>query len=307
MSRTRRIGLAPFLFLALLPGAGTDASDLRDPSASVPPPRRIVAGDFNADFQPDVLLETARGNLVVWLMEGLKPTARVTNPARRADQGWRAVGTHDFDGDGNTDILWFHPRNGVLAVWHMDGLNLQYESELSERFFDAVPVSIFDFNRDNHPDILFQTTQGELVVGILVGNDVVEKVRLDLAWQGSRGSLTAIGAADFDQDGDFDIVLHHRGFSPCEAGSGCTSAARSDLVAVALMNGTRSKIVVVSEQQDRNWRIGAVSDYDGDSNPDLIWYNTLTHETAAWRMEGLKIRQSLIIVPGAPGVIVGPR
>jgi hypothetical protein len=297
MTRTRRIGFAPLLLLALLPAAWTEATEVQNPFA-----RFTVPGDFNIDSRPDVLWQTPRGNLLVWLMDGLKPTVRFTNPITKA--GFRASGTHDFDGDGNTDILWFHPRYGILSIWHMEGLNLLYESELRDPVFDAEPVSIFDFNGDHSPDILFQTAQGELLVYILGGNEVVEKVSLGLP-PGSRAERTVVGAGDFDGDGDFDIVLDQHAASPCaEGGPRCAS---NDSVVVALMDGARSTLVTVSEQPDRNWRIGAVSDYNGDFNPDLIWYNTFTGQTAAWVMEGLKIQQSLIITSDAPGVIVGPR
>ncbi len=36
-------------------------------------------------------------------------------------RAWRAVGTGDFNGDGNSDILWQNTNTGQASVWEMDG------------------------------------------------------------------------------------------------------------------------------------------------------------------------------------------
>jgi hypothetical protein len=34
---------------------------------------------------------------------------------------WRAVGTGDFNKDGNSDILWQNKSTGQVSIWEMDG------------------------------------------------------------------------------------------------------------------------------------------------------------------------------------------
>jgi FG-GAP repeat protein len=33
--------------------------------------------------------------------------------------GWQFVETGDFNGDGTSDVLWFSPTFGVVAMWFM--------------------------------------------------------------------------------------------------------------------------------------------------------------------------------------------
>jgi hypothetical protein len=45
-------------------------------------------------------------------------------PDQVADTNWKIVGTADFNGDGNPDLLWQHQTQGLLGVWLMDGTTM---------------------------------------------------------------------------------------------------------------------------------------------------------------------------------------
>ncbi|NLI82630.1 MAG: hypothetical protein GX443_13220 [Deltaproteobacteria bacterium] len=83
-----------------------------------------AAGDFNGDGAVDILWQNATtGHLYVWLMNGVVAMSGVPlAPNQVADTQWQIRGARDFNGDGNTDILWYHKSAGYLYVWLMNGL-----------------------------------------------------------------------------------------------------------------------------------------------------------------------------------------
>ena len=73
---------------------------------------------------PDILWQnTSTGQASIWEMNGstLIGGGPVTpNPG----PSFRAVGTGDFNGDGNSDILWQNTSTGQASIWEMNGNTL---------------------------------------------------------------------------------------------------------------------------------------------------------------------------------------
>ena len=76
----------------------------------------IGTGDFNGDGMADILLQAtsgaSNGTPLLWEMNGTSiiASATLSNPG----SAWKAIGTEDFNGDGNADIL-FQNGDGHLA------------------------------------------------------------------------------------------------------------------------------------------------------------------------------------------------
>jgi len=81
-------------------------------------------GDFNNDGNSDILWRNSSGALNLWLMNGTTITSGgpVTSGgvAVSPDASWHVVQIGDFNGDGNSDILWRND-SGVLSEWLMNG------------------------------------------------------------------------------------------------------------------------------------------------------------------------------------------
>jgi hypothetical protein len=135
----------------------------------------IAVADLNGDTKPDLIWQHAStGALAAWLLDGTVVTSRVSlNPSGVLDTNWRVVGTGDFDGDGQTDLLWKHAANGSLIVWLMNGPTRTAVQWLApDRVLDNdwQVAAVADFDGDGKVDIIFQhALDGRLAVWLMDG------------------------------------------------------------------------------------------------------------------------------------------
>src|SRR5438876_3292632 len=126
-------------------------------------------------------------------------------------QGWRIVGSGDFNGDGHADIVWQNDTTRQVIVWYMAGaqgmtfLAWDYLSSTGVPGWKIAAAS--DFNRDGHPDLLWQNDATRQVTVWYMGG---AQGTTFLGWNyvSSAGvpDWTVRGAADFNGDGFPDLV-----------------------------------------------------------------------------------------------------
>ena len=76
---------------------------------------------------------------------------------------WKAVGTGDFNGDGQTDIVWEH-TDGRILLWNMSGTTFLNAVRLRNGPSAATGWKIGgagDFNLDGKTDLLLRHTNGQ--------------------------------------------------------------------------------------------------------------------------------------------------
>jgi hypothetical protein len=212
--------------------------------------------------------------------------------------------TTDFDRDGVPDIVWRNYRSGENLVWYMSGSN-----GATYREFKSLPTvadlnwrleAVDDFDDDDIPDLLWRNyASGENLIWYMdgaMGDTIREWESLptvaDLNWQPEA-------TGDFDLDGVPDIVW--RNYRSGENliwymtdQSGSTYREFKSLITVA----------------DTNWRIGAVTDYDRDDTPDIVWRNYASGENLIWQMSGVlgdtyRDHVTLTVVPDLNWQIIG--
>jgi glucose/arabinose dehydrogenase len=277
--------------------AGTDGRLLRIEA------RPFVRGDVDGDGRADLFWQNgASGATGVWLMEGvaLRSTQLFTDAL--ADTSWRLVGTHDLDGDGQTDLLWHHLTQGWLAFTSLDGLApgasalLEPPRGLS---LDWRIAATGDFDLDGRADLLWRNnSDGRLQLWLMAGRvrrqevDLFAGAPVDLDWH-----LAAV--EDLSGDGRLDLLYHHQ--------------VDGRLVAV-LMKGTQLLFAVplTPAVVAPGWQIAASGDLGGDGGTaDLVWRHGPTGALAATFLEGTRLVGAAPLVPAAvpdaTWLLLGPR
>ena len=136
-------------------------------------------------------------------------------------------------------------------------------------------------------DIYLQNEDGSLAVWEMNGVNLVRGKYLEPMRPGEAG-WNVRATADFDQDGKTDLLFQK------DDGS----------LAVWFMDGAKLKLGAMlnpTTTGDRNWQVVGADDMDGDGQVDLVFQNAANGMLAAWLMDGLTLRQAVLLSPSAPG------
>ncbi|UBF30105.1 FG-GAP-like repeat-containing protein (plasmid) [Kovacikia minuta CCNUW1] len=148
------------------------------------------------------------------------------------------VGTGDFDGDLQTDILWRNGSTGQNVIWQMNGATLGIAISLPNVSGSTWSQAISDFNGDGQSDILWRNgSTGQNVIWLINGTSLNTAVSLPTL---SGTAWTIAGIDDFNGDQKNDILW--RNYS-------------SGQTAIWLMNGTTYSTAANLGTKDTNWKI----------------------------------------------------
>ena len=263
-------------------------------------------GDVNGDGHTDLFWHHGTtGHIATWLMNGLALVdGRLLSPQQVTDTGWKVVGSGDFIGFGQPDLVWQHD-DGRVSVWLMNGTTLVDGRLLDPQMPDNNwrVRAVADFNGDGRSDLLFQhRTTGELAAWLMFQTGRLHVVTIspnavaDTNWE-------VVGAGDFDRDGHTDLVWQHRA-------NGLISVWRMAWFEDQGRQGSGT-LFNPGQVSDTNWRIRGVADMDRDGQPDLIWQNQANGFISTWLMDGLNRREGTLFMPGqvtdTNWILVGPR
>jgi hypothetical protein len=254
--------------------SGTATSSAAVLTVSAPPV--AVRGDFNGDGKSDVLLtNTATGERVVWLMNGL--TISAGSYVGVLATNWVFSGTGDFNGDGKVDIVLTNTATGERVVWLMNGPTITAGAYLGVLSTDWAISGIGDFNADGKADIvLTNTVTGDRAIWIMNGTTIAAGAYLPVL--PTTWAISGIG--DFNSDGKSDLVL--------------TNTFTGDR-AIWLMNGTTIAAGAYLPALATTWVISGIGDFNGDGKSDVVLSNTVTGERAVWLMNGTVISSGAYI------------
>jgi hypothetical protein len=201
------------------------------------------------------------------------------------------VGSGDFNGDGNGDVLLHNVTTGEVQVWLLNGSGGVIGTQSMTQRCDTASgcatassiVGVGDFNGDAHADILWQNlSTGEVYAWLLDGRAEVIG-HLTFVWkcgpnEGCPTNWQIVGAGDLNQDGHDDVILHN---------------VTTGEVQGWLMNTTGGVIGVRTSSYNcpaatgcsSEWKFVGLADFNNDGLADMLWYDTKTGAQEAYMMD----------------------
>jgi hypothetical protein len=114
------------------------------------------------------------------------------------------VNVADFNGDGKSDLLWYHAPSGTTALWLMDGTTMIGSTGLLVSP-DWRPTHVGDFNGDGRADILWRNfATGQTSMWLMDGTTMLAAGGLM-----SDPNFTVSSVGDLDGDGKADIIWYN--------------------------------------------------------------------------------------------------
>lgn len=171
---------------------------------------------------------------------------------------------------GNPNSLMTPALSGAEAIHNPGPVTLGMFADLGWSVGASQPSAGAgdDFNADGHPDLLFESTSGDLFAWFM--NGVTFSLGAALSPARIDPNIRVSGMNDFTGDGEPDVILQNQ---------------QTGAVTIDKMQG----MTIVGEQTipiapNTPWRVVATADFNGDGHPDIAWQNSVTGEIFVWFM-----------------------
>jgi hypothetical protein len=177
-----------FLSRAVVLGEGGGAAHVGSPWAIV------GANDMNSDGKADIIWHNASsGETQFWYLNGYAVTGRGTVVVARTDSlatfvaPWSLVSSRDFNGDGQTDLVWHNGATGETQLWYLNGRGVigrtRVLGETGRTAMVGAPWRITgsnDFDGDGSADLLWHNeATGESQIWFMNGRSVVRRATVE--------------------------------------------------------------------------------------------------------------------------------
>ena len=199
----------------------------------------------------------------VWFLGGAQGTAFMGAATITTKNIWRIAAVADFNGDGYPDIVWQDPVSGASQIWFLGGA--QGTTLLQASSFSGpnpwLIVAAADFNRDGHPDVIWQDPKSGWAqiwyLGGPQGITVLSAANLTL-----RNPWHIVGSGDFNGDGQPDLLWQDP----------VSGTVQIWYLTGALGNALQSAVNLTAS----TWHVAAVADFNQDGHPDVVWQDPVS-------------------------------
>jgi probable HAF family extracellular repeat protein len=190
-----------------------------------------------------------------------------------------AVDTHDFNGDGFSDILFRDSNSGTVADWLMNGANIRSAIAVGVLASNWFVVGTGDFDGDGTADILLRDSNSNTVaIWQMSGGTIQAALSVGVL----PGNWSIVGTGDFNGDGTSDILLRD---------------ANTNTVAIWQMHNNQVQAALAVGVLASNWNIVGTGDFNGDGKTDILLQDSNSTTVAIWEMNGNQILAALAVSP----------